>query len=382
MKIERLRAEHYDELLEMLNSTFAHKYGHPVDFESMWPKMWVRDDEHMSRHIAVIEDGKIVAVTGVYPFETYIGESRFTFATTGNVATRPEYEGRGYFKATFGEAVRSLPEMGVDAARLGGSRQRYERFGYALTGIEYKFTLSAYNAKSCASEKTQKIEFKIIEKLDTPPIQFANSVYNASPMRIVRSEADGMRDVYAALTAQSCVPYIATLDGEPIGYLCAVGAEIYEVRAVSPVLMLDMLAAYEMRVGGDIHFPLPAYMAEEVSLLASVCDGVTVGAPSYFNILNFEGIADALLAVKAKSTPLPSGSMRLGIEGYGTLELTVDGDNTAVRLTDRAPEVTLSRLDAARYLFSNTPSLVCAHPSAFAAAILPLPLGWNKLDCI
>ena len=109
MKIERLRAEHYDELLEMLNSTFAHKYGHPVDFESMWPKMWVRDDEHMSRHIAVIEDGRIAAVTGVYPFETYIGDRIFTFATTGNVATLPEYEGRGYFKATFGEAVRSLP---------------------------------------------------------------------------------------------------------------------------------------------------------------------------------------------------------------------------------------------------------------------------------
>lgn len=382
MKIERLRAEHYDELLEMLNSTFAHKYGRPVDFEGMWPKMWVRDDEHMSRHIAVIEDGKIAAVTGVYPFETYIGERRFTFATTGNVATRPEYEGRGYFKATFGEAVRSLSEIGADAGRLGGSRQRYERFGYALTGIEYKFTLSAYNVKSCASEKAGKIEFKIIEKLDTPPIQFANSVYNASPMRIVRPTARGIDDVYATLTAQSCVPYLATLDGEPIGYLCAVGAEIYEVRAVSPVLMLDMLAAYEMRVGSDIRFTLPVYMQSEVRLFSAVCDGVTVGAPSYFNILNFEGIADALLAVKAKSTPLPSGSVRLGIEGYGTLELTVDGDSTAVRLTDKSAELTLSQLDAARYLFSHTPTLVAAHPSLFAAAILPLPLGWNKLDCI
>jgi hypothetical protein len=146
--------------------------------------------------------------------------------------------------------------------------------------------------------------------------------------------------------------------------------------------MLDMLVAYQRNVASDIHFSIPAYMHSEAVLLASVCDGVSVGSPSYFNILNFEGIADALLALKARSTPLPDGSLTVGIEGYGTLRLTVNGENTSVRLTDKAAELTLSRLDAARYLFSHTPSLVAAHPSAFAAAILPLPLGWNKLDCI
>ena len=82
--------------------TFGNKYKRPMDFLSELPKMWGRDDEHMGKHIGVFEDGKLCSVVGIYPLKTFIDGEEFLFATTGNVATLPEYEGRGYVGRAYG----------------------------------------------------------------------------------------------------------------------------------------------------------------------------------------------------------------------------------------------------------------------------------------
>ena len=105
MEVKRLSAENYDELLDLLNAVFANKYGRDMDFLSEQPKMWVRDDEHMRKHFGIFEDGRLVAVSGIYPLSVKIGGKTLKFATTGNVATHPDYEGRGYFSATFGKSL-------------------------------------------------------------------------------------------------------------------------------------------------------------------------------------------------------------------------------------------------------------------------------------
>ena len=73
MEIKRLTVDHYDELLDMLNYTFGHKYGRPMDFIAEQPKMWVRDNEHMNRHLAIFEDGKLACIVGADRFCSYLG---------------------------------------------------------------------------------------------------------------------------------------------------------------------------------------------------------------------------------------------------------------------------------------------------------------------
>ena len=58
MKIRRLCAGDYDELLEMLNYTFGTHYGRGMDFLNEQPNMWVRDDEHLGKHLAVFDGGE------------------------------------------------------------------------------------------------------------------------------------------------------------------------------------------------------------------------------------------------------------------------------------------------------------------------------------
>ena len=93
MEIRRLSTEHYDELLALLNCVFGRKSGAPVDFLSVQPKMWVRDDEHMRCHFGAFEDGKLCAVVGIYPLRTVIDGTPFLFATTGNVPPIPTARG-------------------------------------------------------------------------------------------------------------------------------------------------------------------------------------------------------------------------------------------------------------------------------------------------
>ena len=83
-----------------------------------------------------------------------------------------------------------------------------------------------------------------------------------------------------------------------------------------------------------------------------------------------------------ENTPIIDGELTLGIEGYGNLEIFAHGSSVGARMRENAPEITLPRLDATRFLFGLSPTLVAPTPSAFAACALPLPLYWNKLDCI
>lgn len=94
MEIVRLTAKDYDEWLEVLNIVFTGQNKRSVDFEQSLPKMCVRDDEHMGRHLAVKEGGKICALLGIYPLRTRIGKEEVLFSTVGNVATLPKYEGK------------------------------------------------------------------------------------------------------------------------------------------------------------------------------------------------------------------------------------------------------------------------------------------------
>jgi len=128
MEIVKLFASDYDEWLDVLNTTFTQKNKREMNFEKQLPKMCVKDDNYMGKHIAIKEDGKICALLGVYPLKVNICGKELMFATVGNVATLPEYEGRGYMRLLMGEAMKELERIGIDASRLGGDRQRYNRY--------------------------------------------------------------------------------------------------------------------------------------------------------------------------------------------------------------------------------------------------------------
>lgn len=393
MEIRKLTADDYEELLEMLNRTFATSYGRPMDFLNELPKMWVKDDKQMGYHTGAFVDGKLVSVGGCYPLPMKIGDSSLLFATTGNIATLPEYEGRGYFSKVFAELMKEVDEIGAVAARLGGRRQRYGRFGFEPSGMVYSVKFNEANRVKYFKDAGQDIEFREIGREDTKLLAFCDELSRKSDFYMERSTEDNYRDIYLSLCNKHSTPYVALKNGEPVGYLaasgdayvgrCLDGYNIWEMRYTSIEHYVPMICAWQRRINADVSFKIAPFMKEELRLMIPAAEKLFIESPSHFKIVNYEKIADALLKLKLSKQPLISGELVIGIEDYGNIRLFVDGKSAGCEKTDKAAEITVDKFTATRVLFGYAPA-VASIPAdnPLISNWLPLPLSWCTLDYV
>ena len=382
MEIVRLKKEHYDELIALMNKVFSIQNKKEMDFEKDLPKMCVRDDEHVGKHFGIFEDGKLVSAAGIYPLPIDIAGKKLLFSTVGNVVTDPDYEGRGYMSALLDRAMQELQRIGADASRLGGLRQRYNRFGYELCGTRYVVTFSARNHKKRFPGVGEGVSFQRIEREDTALLQAASKLHRKSKVSVERGEENGYEDVYLAMKAWRSIPYAAFKDGRMIGYLCVNerGDTLFENHAVDTEAFAEMICAWQTRYGATIYFYLPPYEEQSVRLFFDRAEMVIVKSPSHFKIINWEGVTDALMKLKATYTDMADGEVRIAIKDYGVLRLYVNGESVGCERVEGDADVELDRLQAARYLFGPLPPAYTAPANRAARDWLPLPLSWDHLD--
>lgn len=390
MEIRRLRAADREELLEMLNCTFGNSYGRQVDFLSEQPHMWVNDDEHLGKHLAIFDSGRLASVVGIYPLRTVIDGTDVLFATTGNVATHPDFTGRGYFTELFTRAMGELDVMDADASRLGGARQRYARFGYEPCGTLHKFTISERNRKALQKESCG-IEFYPLDEDSRQELEYINALSKRSLMFVRRSPDHGYRHVFLNLCSKHARPYIAMKNGKFVGYISAYGDKQYvgmstngchiaEIRAETAEIFRDMVFAWQERCGTDIDVSIAPFMTEQIRTFSSCAQIMTTVTPSSFRFRRFERVADALLRVKSKTMDIPDGELIVEISDYGRICLYNKGGVLGCERTSASPVVTVNRNDAQRLLFGPLPpESICDLPW-IARAFLPLPLTWNTND--
>ena len=386
-EIRKLKKEDMDELFALLNNTFGHKYGRPMRFDLEQPKMWVRDDLHMERHIAVFEDGKMASVVGIYPLPAVIGGEEFLFCTTGNVATLPAYEGKGYFSKLFPLAVEEAKRIGAVACRLGGARQRYARYGFEACGPAYEFRITKHNAKH--ADKECAITLTEIKREDTEALAYANALIKKKLFYVERGTEENYRDTYLAMCSKEGTPYLIKKNDAPIGTLsakkdfsCVLEFSLEDEGDIFAV----MAEAARRAVGDFITVCVPPTMPRAIAALQAAAQEISVVHPSRFNVLEYERLVSRLLKVKETLSPLPACDLVLQIESGERLHLHTGEDGAYCKKTEEAPTLTLSHLDAQRLLFGiYAEDLLAALPveKRFALkAILPLPLSWCTNDYV
>ena len=382
MEIRRLTAEDYDALLFVLNTSFAAVRSRPVDFLRGQPKMWVRDDLHMGRHLGVFEDGKLVSCMGIYPLNLRVGDETLRFATTGNVATLPEYAGRGYFTKLFSLAMEEAEREGYDALRLGGQKQRYARFGFEDCGTVYH---ALFSEKNRAAMPDTEVELEPLDIDSVAELRYIRELTAKSPCYVERYPTENERDVYLVLHSKYSDAYIARRAGRPIGYLSAAdgGKTITEVRGESAEDFFSIVCAWQKKTAASITVPLAPWMREELALMSSLAESVTALAPSKFKFLRPERIVNAFLKLKHSLSPLPQGTFTVEIKNYGILRLSVEKENAACVLSNGVnADLSLDFTTAAKLFFGPLPAEIFAPIPPFASAWLPLPLSWNFLDVV
>lgn len=383
MKIVRLTKNDYDEWLSVLNTVFTKQNNREMDFEKELPKMCVRDDYHMNMHFAVKEDGKICALLGVYPIRLKVGESELLFSTVGNVATLPEYEGKGYMRVLMEEAMRELERIGADASRLGGARQRYNRYGYESGGSSYNFCVDSFTTKYCF-KSAKDIEFKEIFRNDEKELSYIKKLRDKIPVHVIRSNDDNLDGEYETLTASENKAYVALNEKkECVGYISASSSmtDIRDIAAENFEILKAMVFSWQKKAEKTIYFSLPSSSAEAINYFSEVSAGMFVFSPTRFKILNFDKVADAFIKVKKQSgTFLPVGESVIEIEDWGKLLICNKDGEAYCERTDKEASIVLNKLEATRFLFGPFAPNTVKPADAFLSALLPLPLSWCGLD--
>lgn len=383
-EIRKLNADDYDELFELLTKTFENKYKRPVYFDLEQPKMWVRDDEHMARHTAVFEDGKMVSVVGVYPLPLMIEGEKFMFYTTGNVATLPEYEGRGYFTTLFKMAMEEIVTLGADGARLGGARQRYGRYGFEGGGSIFKFAVAVENVKSTKPD-IDNITFVKVRREDTDALAYCYGMMKKKEIYVDRSAEDNYRDMYLALTTKSNAPYVIFRGEEKIGYfsLDEKMQNVSEFAIDSAKDLYDSVCALQHTTSNrEVFITIPPHMTEALKYFNDRADRCDLLTPSRFKFLNYERITASLLKLKAKNTKMSTFDYKINIEDYGTIRLYNNSDGCGCERTCGDYDLSLTSSQVIRLLFSYTPTELIAPLPCELRSALPLPLSWATLDYV
>ena len=381
-ELRYLHAGEMNALSRMLNTAFT---GDPDSrhFEEGLPKMWVDDDEHMHRHIAVFEGDVMAGAVGIYPYDVRIGEKNLRFATVGNIGVLQQYRGRGYMRALMEAAMAELSSQQIDVSRLGGLRTRYERWGYEMCGTNYTVRLSGRNAREAYPGSTG-ITFVPVEAEDAAALSFIRTLYRRAA---IACERGGDRDLYRTLCAWKNRPYLAYCGGEVIGYLCASpdGASVAEHGAVDAARQTAMLCAWVMTCGAyEIRAEVYPWDVPLCRAIGAVCESFTASPATQCKILSPDRFADALLSLKASMTPLVPGTVSLGIDGWGTLVMEITEGSARAYRGGGSPDSSADALTAARMLFGMMPPDLCAPLSEqtrrLLSAWLPLPFSWNGQD--
>ena len=137
LQIRRANVSDRAELLDVLNAVFAGAQKHAFDFGRSHPYLF--HDARVPDHTIALDGGRIIGCVGAYPYAMRIGGETFRTAGIGQVATLPEARGRGVMTALLEVVCRDLDGGSFDMAWLGGDRQRYGRFGWAVGGNTMRF---------------------------------------------------------------------------------------------------------------------------------------------------------------------------------------------------------------------------------------------------
>ena len=389
IEIRKLKKDDMEELFELLNTTFGNKYGRAMHFDLEQPKMWVKDDLHMERHLAVFEDGKMAAVVGVYPLPLVIDGEDFLFFTTGNVATLPQYEGKGYFSKLFPLALEEARKQGATAARLGGARQRYARYGFEACGPAYEFTFTMQNTKALAAEG-DAYTLCPIRREDTEILAYCHTLMEKKRVFVRRGTEENYRDMFLALGSKESTPYLVKKNGKSVGYVSGSKnlTHIYECGFEDDRdVLYAVYAAQKMNPSERIAILLPETMPAAVNAMQSAAQEVALCQPSRFYIMEYKRLVNRLLKVANDLCPLPDFDLSIAIEGAEAIALHKGADGCCATAADtKNCDIALSGLEAERLLFGIANADLLAklpmEKRAVLKAVFPLPLTWCTLDYV
>ena len=382
--VEKLKPEEIGEFFDMRDLVFSRTiFGTGFDSYTVMPSVFNLSRECADNHWIVKSEGRIVAGVGSIPAVMHIAGERISVGKITGVATHQREGGKGYMSAIMNEIREYYKASGVMASCLTGERKRYRNFGYEKAGVSYNFQIIKKNIRELPPDLAE-LSFSEMERGDEEAIQFAKSLHDQGVIYFERE----IGKFHNLLINWYSKPYAAMdANGNFAGYmvLSKDAKHIHEIFGKTPEFFEAMIKA---AIGefGDMALTLPPWRADDIRRIMRVCENYTITNSGNWLINDWETVMRALMKAKASYMRLPDGRLKLGIDGYGTLCLRVQNNETTCVLTDDPPDFEVDAFTASRLMCGHgAPEYSADMPKTIVPAVLAwftLPLCWPHPDAV
>lgn len=359
-----------DELIDFINMVFS-MVRVPHDFVSMLPKVYAPEHSKPEIHFIAEENGHIVGCLGMLVFPLNVCEHSLRVGYLGSVAVHPRFRGHGIMRELMERQIAAAKAAGLDMLVLGGQRQRYQYYGFETCGTSYRYHLSAACLRhALADDDGDAFSFK---PMDDSDVTFAYSLYNAQPVCGARTPENFL----ACLRSYHENPQIIMKDAAPVGYfvLSGDGSTITEIVSADDAFILPAIkkwmSLHDMR---RLNVEIAPHSAQMNGLLASVCEGCSIGANAMFRMLRPQTVLPAYMALKNTYAPLADGTFTATLSDLGAYAVTVDGGHISV-VPATGSALTLNACEMHQLFFG-------CNPFAVSQTVRQQPpSGWFPLPC-
>ena len=343
----------YADFMDLINLAFG--FTEPErQFYGLLPKCYREQYRPQdSNYVVINENNVLAAAVGAYDHEILVCGRRIPCRGIGNVAVHPDQRKNGYMKMAMDQALSDMIADGIALSTLGGRRQRYQYFGYDKAGPIYHFHISEQNHHHLFGDRQSSFTVREITDPADPVIEEIRALNATSPFCPVRDW-----NTYLDVANSWKAALLAAWDGDRfVGYCIKEPSFITEVQAVRDEDFMELIHSLFDYFGGAYTVLIPLHQHAYTSALAPVAEGISMNCAMHFNILNYQLVTEAFLALKLTYATLPEGTLSLLIHGYARderIRITVQNGTASVEpIPDTAPvDYELSHLEAIELLFS------------------------------
>ncbi len=374
-------AEMFDDYMDFINYVFGFN-GNAEDFKKLLPKLYKYEYEPAVNSYVAVQGGKLKAAIGAFDHDISVCGVTLKTRGIGNVAVHPYARGGGYMKKLMNMALDDMIADGVVLSILGGRRQRYNYFSYDKLGQAVLMSFNDDNIRhTFGNERVNKIEFKKVARGDTETLRLIKRIADLQEFHALREE----EKLFEILSSWEQRIYAGFDNGDFVGYAVVKGHDVFEMLLADESRIPEFICAlYDFLGAHSLKVKLPSFMVNYIDPLCRICEYYDIAPCKSFSVLNYKSVTEAFLRLKASYSTLPDGKLILDIEGRGgheRIEIAVAEGSISVSHTDKAPDVTLSHLDAMNLLFAP----ICPAREklpVFAKIWLPLPIYIYSSDAV
>ena len=388
-RAKRCSQDELDEIIAFATNVFN------VDFPNLLPRLYRPGATTGPDHFAVREDGELAAAVISFPLDATVAGRTFKAYGVGTVSVGEKMRGKGYMTDLLASCMTDAFEHGAAISVLGGQRQRYGYYGFALVGEHVDFAITRQSIRHTIGLRESAFALREATEADAPALV---RIMQKRPVYAERHEDDFLH----AAAADYRKTYLISDGGRDVGYFIARpdmthvseiafdGGDGFDLRRAADELVLAALAD-----GHDaVHVFAPSHETALFERLYAISDCWHASAFTNVSVLDFPTVIGAFGELLLRTRHVDDGQFVLGVEphpffeklgiarrgkDHGTFGVRVEGGKIDVSAVEREPDVKLPYIDALELLFSRIGETKPYLPP-LCRTLLPLPLYFPPAD--